>query len=534
MYKTFRIPAVANLVASLCLSATFSLARAQSPSVQILVGIVRTTNGAPVSGARVDFIQNGTTKPQETVTDETGKFALTYSAAESYVLRVRKEGYRESQERLMLPLAGDTPVTISLTREGAGDGGMRQDGMQFSDKPDFTVAGITDWTAAGGHGSDVNLRASEALAADTRGLGAPTVQDELSNSKLESALRAAVQKDPTSFQANRALGAFCMRERHFGDAVPVLEKAHQLNAADYEVSYDLARSYEGRGQYEQAKALVLQLLSTTDRAELHRLLADMEEREKRPLAAEREYERAVRLEPSEENYFAWGGELLAHRAVEAAVEVFTKGAQAFPKSERMRAALGAALYAHGSYEEGALRVCEASDLNPSDPEPYLFLGKMEEASPRALPCAQEKLGRFAHEQPNDPWANYYYGIALQKAKDAQDHIRQSETLLQQAVRLKASFAQAYVQLGVLQSQRGEWESAKTCFEKAVASDGSLPDPHFRLAQVYSRAGDRQRAAQELQTFEKLKQSDAAAVEQRRREIQQFVVVLKKPSDSSTQ
>jgi Tfp pilus assembly protein PilF len=86
-----------------------------------------------------------------------------------------------------------------------------------------------------------------------------------------------------------------------------------------------------------------------------------------------------------------------------------------------------------------------------------------------------------------------------------------------------------LQLGVVQSQQGEWDDAKASYERAVAANPTFPDPHFRLAQVYKRSGDSQRAAEELQAFERLKQSDAAAVEQRRREIRQFVVVLGEPA-----
>ncbi len=35
--------------------------------------------------------------------------------------------------------------------------------MEFSDKPAYSVAGMTDWTAVGGHGSDSTLRTSEEL-----------------------------------------------------------------------------------------------------------------------------------------------------------------------------------------------------------------------------------------------------------------------------------------------------------------------------------------------------------------------------------
>ena len=289
-----------------------------------------------------------------------------------------------------MPRASDAPLIILLSEmsRSANINSESSEGIQFSDQPDFTVAGITDWTAAGGHGSDVNLRTSEALARDTRHLSSatPAAQD----TERERSLRAAVLKDPASFQANHALGEFCLREHQFADAIAWLEQARQLKPADFETAYELAQAYIGAGRCAEAKAVLTQLLSGNDRSELHGLLGDIEEKLGNSLASEREYERAVQLQASEENYFAWGGELLVHRAVEAAVDVFTRGAKAFPRSERMLAGLGAALYAHGSYEAGAERVCEASDLSPSDRQAYLFLGKMEQASPRPLPCVTRR------------------------------------------------------------------------------------------------------------------------------------------------
>jgi tetratricopeptide (TPR) repeat protein len=487
-----------------------------------LVGVIVDGN-SPVPGARVSITQNGTSAAEETSTDSKGKFSFTKIKPGVCVLRVHKDGYRDSELPLNLPIASGTPLRLTLAR--ASSSKQADAGMQFSDKPDFTVAGITDWTAAGGHGSDVNLRASESLARDTRDLNSVQPASPVRDPQRERSLRAAVRKDPTNFQANYALGQFCLSERHYADALTSLRRAHELKPDDFQAAYDLAQAHQGAGQYEQAKLLVQQQIANQDRAEWHRLLGDVEEVLNNPLAAEREYERGVQLEPSEQNYFAWGGELLQHRAVEAAIDVFTKGARSFPRSERMLAALGAALYAHGSYEEGAQRVCEASELNPSDPQPYLFLGKMELASPRPLPCVTEKLARFARTQPNNPWANYYYAVALLNS-DEKAHANEAETLLQNAIRIDSKFAQAFVQLGVLQAERDDRQSARESFEKAAVSDPSLPDPHFRLAQLYRRSGDQQRASQELQTFERLKQSDAAAVEQRRREIRQFVVVMK--------
>ena len=70
---------------------------------------------------------------------------------------------------------------------------------------------------------------------------------------------------------------------------------------------------------------------------------------------------------------------------------FRQGVKAYPKSARMLTALGAALFAGALYDEAAHRLCEASDLNPGDPEPYTFMGKIEIAAPNPLPCVSQKL-----------------------------------------------------------------------------------------------------------------------------------------------
>jgi len=244
----------------------------------------------------------------------------------------------------------------------------------------------------------------------------------------------------------------------------------------------------------------------------------------------------VQQDASEENYFDWAGELLVHRAVGPAIEVFTKGARAYPRSERMLAGLGAALFANAQYPAAAQRVCEASDLDPLDPNPYLFLGKMEQASREPLPCMEEKLARFARDQPENPWANFYYALALARTKAASSNgadASKVEALLQNAIRVDAKFAQAYLELGILFSQRGDSNKAIEFYKKAIAADSNLAEAHFRLAQSYRQAGDNKRAEGELQIFDRVKRSDAAQIEQHRREIRQFVVVLRNSAESPT-
>jgi tetratricopeptide (TPR) repeat protein len=333
----------------------------------------------------------------------------------------------------------------------------KSDDMEFSDKPNFTVAGVTDWTNVGGHGSDTKLRTSESLARETLALKS-------------------------------------------------------------------SEPGETAGATETARA-----------ADSHRLLGDRAESSGDPVAAEHEYEEAVRLNPSEQNYFVWGTELLLHRAIKPAAEVFEKGTTAHAKSSRMLAGLGAALYASGDYANAARRVCDASDLKPTDPTPYLFLGKMEKAAPDPLPCAAEKLARFAHDQPANALANYYFAVAIWKRAQRNEnpqYLRKCESLTQRAIAADPKLAEAYVQLGMVHAARANFAQAINAYKKAIEVNPQSAEGHYRLALAYKRTGEDAKSERELQLYKEAEKTETAAIEQQRREIRQFLIILKDQPQAS--
>lgn len=434
--------------------------QAQQRSDAVLQGTVRNIKGGPVAGASVHLAKHDGSDSRQTTTDRNGTFTLAAPAGD-YVLRVEKPGFDGARQTVTLPLPDRHQCDLVLVPKIKGNTAAN---VEFSDKPDFAVAGVTDWTAAGGHGSDANLRTSEALARDTRVLAG--------SSSGASSTAADLQR---------------RRER---------------------LQQDLAKS---------------------DRPDLHRELGDIDEQMNDSLAAVREYERAAQLHPSEPNYFAWGTELLLHRAVQPAVEVFSKGASIYPRSERMLVGLGAALHASGLYAQAADRLCAASDLAPADATPYLFLAKMLQSSSQPLACSVEKLARFVHEQPGNAFANYSYALALWKQAGPSPDAASSDralTFLETAIKIDPKLAPAYVQLGVIRSAMGQTALAISEYQHAIASDPGLAEAHFRLAQAYKRVGDSEKAREEFQAYEQIEKSDAAKIEQQRREIQQFVVTYK--------
>lgn len=411
--------------------------------------------------------------------------------------------------------------------------------MEFADAPNFTVAGVTDWTAVGGHGSDATLRTSEALAREAITLkpeaspngAAGTSADRAEETKLRAALAAA----PASFEANHRLGDFYLHAGKYREAIPLLQTAAKIDPANYQNAYDLALALQGAGEFSRAREQLRNLPPHADNADLHRLSGDLDEQLGDPLAAVHEYEQAARLDPSEQNYFAWGSELLLHRAVWQAQEVFQKGAEAYPKSARMLAAFGAALFAGALYDQAALELCAASDLNPADPGPYLFLGKIQIAAPEPLPCVEPKLAQFAREQPDNALANYFYAMAIWKRQgqppDPHD-LQQVESLLTRAVTVDNKCSDAYLQLGILNYSQDDFEKAIGLYKRAIAVDPQSGEAHYRLGVAYDRTGDPAKAKEEFQLHDQIEHQQAAAIESQRREVKQFLVVLQGQPASS--
>ncbi len=264
-------------------------------------------------------------------------------------------------------------------------------------------------------------------------------------------------------------------------------------------------------------------------AELHHQLADADERLGNSLEAVREYQRAAELDSNESNLFDWGVELLAHRAVDQAIEVFSKGNRLFSRSVRMLLGLAAGWYSRGAYDQAAQRFFEACDVNPSDPGPYLFLGKVQSAEILQSDGYLERMGRFARLQPDNALANYYYAASLWKRwnRPADSEMRTKvQSFLEMAVRLDPNLGAAYLQLGILYADQKDFPNAISAYQKAIAVSPQMEEAHYRLAQAYRLSGEELKAQNEFAVHARLSRKVADDMERERREIQQFVFALR--------
>ena len=239
------------------------------------------------------------------------------------------------------------------------------------------------------------------------------------------------------------------------------------------------------------------------------------------MRAAREYQRAAELDSSEPYLFDWGTELLRHHADEQAVEVFTDANRRYPGSVRVLLGLAATYYARGTYDKAAKYFFAASDLDPVDPAPYLFLGKTQSSAITQTTGFRERMERFQRLRPDDAQAQYLYGVALWSVHDSTARVP-----VERAIQIDPKLGPAYLLLGTIDDDGNAFVKAAAELERAVSVDPALEEAHYRLAQLYRRMGDSAKARRELANYEELRKESANRVEKERSEMQQFVIDLR--------
>jgi tetratricopeptide (TPR) repeat protein len=422
----------------------------------VVTGRVCDSANRPIENAPVLLESDDHAHKFASQSDSAGRYRFEAVPAGSYELRASKSGYGVAKNGpFVLHNAESKSVELRLAAEsGAATGKDDSGAVKFSDEIHFNVAGVSDPSNLGGHGSDTVLRTKETLAKEAASLNRD----------------AAIQPKKDS--------------------------------------------------------------DTEDLANAHVRSAEAAESGGRPLDAVREYQRAADLQPNEAHLFAWGADLLLHRAFEPAIEVFTKGHKLYPDSVRMLLGLSVATYDQGAMEQGKKLLLEACDLNSADPTAYLFLGTILETEKVAPPGWTERFKRFAFAHAQDALAHYYYAVALAKDEPSPENLVTIESELKRAVALDPKLGNAYTQLGILCLRQADFPSAISFFQKAIQATPLADEAHYRLAQAYAHMGEAEKASKETELFKQISEQKKNEAERERHQIQQFVYTLRSPNPSA--
>jgi tetratricopeptide (TPR) repeat protein len=336
----------------------------------------------------------------------------------------------------------------------------------------------------------------------------------------EQALLETAKKNPADFTAQQRLGEFYLQENRLPDGIIYLEKAQRLNPQDYNSGYDLSLAYLNSAETAKASAQLQRMIALHETAELDNLLAEVDERTGDVKSAATEYHRAAEVDPSEQNIFDLASFLLQHKNYEGflanADTFFRYGVEKYPRSAKLMVGLGVTLYAESKYDEAVETLCAAVDLNPADPKPFQFLGKVSRVSPALIPDIRKRLEKFVQLYPNNGPAIYYYAMSLWQRSNEEpaadlDLVR-IEALLRQSIAADPDFYEAHYQLGILYQDQLKYPNAIGEFNQTVRLRPDFNRAHYRLVLLYNRTNQKQLASEHLAILKQLKHEDAEADE----------------------
>ena len=297
-----------------------------------------------------------------------------------------------------------------------------------------------------------------------------------------------------------------------GFAEPAEAMAHARNA------FELARS----GQVDSAIAELKEAARIAPRNGLYRsALGGMYERQGNLEAAVAEFGEAVRLDPAnpklsdrlEAVSLEWGAVLAGGRRFRAGLVHARATAARFPKSARAFLMLGLFETRNQQNLAAVAAYRRALDLDPESAEASVGLG-IAQSSAGLDQDAGNTFELGLKKFPKDAMHRQAYGVLLVKLSEAGTvPPERAVRMLEAALNLDPSLAEAHYQLGGLAFARGDAAAAVDRF--AAAARNGLDDSrlHFATARALRRLGKSGEAAVHMDLFEQRKQAEQSAAGQ---------------------
>jgi len=350
----------------------------------------------------------------------------------------------------------------------------------------------------------------------------------LKEGRNEDALRAfqrAVSLDPANPRTESNLGAALVQAGRFGQAAEAFKIAARAEPDNHDVFYNWALALFDQGDFRQAGEVLARLPGKESSPQAQSLLGDINEKQGRFEAAVENFQRAVTLDPSEQNIFALGVEFARHWTFDAAKEIFAYGIARYADSARLRIGLGVARYGNSDYA-GASQVF--SELLAHDPDNARYadlLGRscslnVEERNP-----ACDKLADFAERHPRNASAACFAAASILHLPAVERDLDLAHHFLEQAIAADPKLARAYFQMGVLEQQARHWQESVTAFERAVTLDPEFAEAHYRLARAYAHVGKREQAQREMAIHQRYREQQNQDMDAQLREVTTFLVTL---------
>jgi tetratricopeptide (TPR) repeat protein len=287
------------------------------------------------------------------------------------------------------------------------------------------------------------------------------------------------------------------------------EKAEQNGAGNPVVAHALASYYADSGQFARAAALESEYAKspTADSGASGRvagLYLNANEPKKALPYAEAAWS-AAKSDP--QVAFVYAQALLKVQDFTRAADVLSSASAANPKNAQLTLALGVARYGQRRFSEAIDAFLKTIALDPQIRQPYLFLGRVLDQAGPQMPAIINDYRRWLKLEPKSPEPPLLLAKALVASNGDSG---EAEVLLGRSIALDSKNWEAHYQLGLVLSKKHLYKEAAAQLEAGIKLNPNEPMPHYHLARVYDRLGEKERADAEREIHKRLMASPTHA------------------------
>ena len=317
--------------------------------------------------------------------------------------------------------------------------------------------------------------------------------------------RAALKADPNSAQLHYLTGLALVGAGHVPEAVPEIKESTRLDPHVIKPHLILASLYdqaaqraEGEQQWKLALAiephsvpalegLSADLLAREDNVGVIQLLHDVPRNEKLSIT------------------LAQALGLLNY--LDEANAVLTKALETSPDSVQLASAMTVVLVKQHRYQDAINLLQHAVDKNPGNPGAEVQLFRLLVLT-NHINLARPLGPRLLAKRPRDPEVLYLNGIVERAVGD----YATAKTHLEEAVAIDGNFFNSRYNLGMVLVFLKEWEEAKEQLQKAIDLGATESQVHFEMAKALRALGETGRAQEEMKQYQQIKKSEESTLE----------------------
>lgn len=334
---------------------------------------------------------------------------------------------------------------------------------------------------------------------------------------------AAAKLDPANPENQSSLGQALMLIGHQAEAAQAFERAASLKPNDLDLTYNWALALYESNAAKQAAAVLENIPPPRRTDQLNALAGEIVEHLGNFQQALLHFEAAAQQSPTDANLYAVVVELLRHWNWPEAIRVAKYAEARYPASSHFALAQGISYYANNQYPE-AVQVFSGLLAKDPDAAPIAdLLGRSCSLLPEGQDPGCLAMYSYAERHPGNAVTATYTAVAILHGPPGTQDLDKAENLLQGAIAAQPGYAEAYLQLGIVEQIRQHWKESAAALERSIALRPTSAEAHYRLSRAYAHLGRRTEAEQQVALNQTYSQQAKDSLNARMQEVMKFVL-----------